>query len=95
MLQLYQVVELLFFFSDRLQYYAGDLAAPRLGLSAADFASLAAHVDAVLHVAAYVSHSMTYASMKSANVGSTRELASWEYGHAPSEKKVRRAATRA
>ncbi|KAI0599583.1 hypothetical protein F4775DRAFT_600111 [Biscogniauxia sp. FL1348] len=61
--------------SSRLHYYAGDLTAPRLGLSAADFNSLAAEVDAVLHIAAYVSHYMSYASMKAANVGSTRELA--------------------
>ncbi|KAF2228301.1 hypothetical protein BDZ85DRAFT_210823 [Elsinoe ampelina] len=61
--------------SGKLSYFHGDLSRPRLGLSSADFDSLSAIVDLVVHIGADVSHGRTYQTMKSANVGSTSELA--------------------
>lgn len=61
--------------SETLSYFAGDLSRPRLGLSSADFESLSAIVDLVIHVGADVSHGRTYQTMRSTNVGSTCELA--------------------
>nr|WHN38868.1 polyketide synthase 7/nonribosomal peptide synthetase [Elsinoe perseae] len=61
--------------SEKLAYFPGDLSRPRLGLSSADFNSLSAIVDLVVHIGADVSHGRTYQTMKSANVGSASELA--------------------
>ncbi|KAI1176375.1 beta-ketoacyl synthase domain-containing protein [Nemania sp. FL0916] len=59
---------------DRVVYYEGDLQLPRLGLSEDDAADVFAHVDAVIHNGADVSHLKSYNTLRAANVGSTREL---------------------
>lgn len=60
--------------SDRVQYYAGDLSAPRLGLSTTDASIIFAEADAVIHNASDTSHLKYYSALKDANVGSTRQL---------------------
>lgn len=61
--------------SKRVSYLPGDLRHARLGLSPSDWASVAAEADAVVHVAADVSHRKTYATLRASNVDSTQELA--------------------
>jgi hybrid polyketide synthase/nonribosomal peptide synthetase ACE1 len=60
---------------NRVTYYEGDLRSPLLGLSKTDATDIFAHVDAVIHNGADVSHLKNYMSIRAANVGSTRELA--------------------
>ncbi|KAI1274256.1 hypothetical protein F5Y07DRAFT_410431 [Xylaria sp. FL0933] len=60
--------------SRRLIYLTGDLRQPRLGLSEANWASISAQADAVIHIGADVSHSKTYRTVRDANVGATAEL---------------------
>ncbi|MCX7792275.1 MAG: amino acid adenylation domain-containing protein [Chloroflexaceae bacterium] len=52
----------------------GDLGAPRLGLSDADFAHLAATVDSIYHAGAQVHYMQSYASIKATNVDGTAAL---------------------
>jgi fatty acid CoA ligase FadD9 len=53
---------------------AGDLAAPRLGLTDEAWSALAARVDAILHSGATVSWLQAYDALRAANVLGTREL---------------------
>lgn len=52
----------------------GDLAQPRLGLSATDFAGLARIIDTIHHVGALVNFIYPYSELRPANVLGTREL---------------------
>lgn len=52
----------------------GDLARPRLGLSATEFADLATIIDTVHHVGALVNFIYPYSELRPANVLGTREL---------------------
>jgi hybrid polyketide synthase/nonribosomal peptide synthetase ACE1 len=61
--------------ASQLIYYPGDLRRERLGLAPAEWASITAQVDVILHVGAEVSHTKTYSTLKPANVASTAELA--------------------
>jgi amino acid adenylation domain-containing protein/thioester reductase-like protein len=54
--------------------HAGDLASPLLGLSQKDFSSLAASITMIVHNGATVSFLQPYASLRAANVTSTKEL---------------------
>jgi amino acid adenylation domain-containing protein/thioester reductase-like protein len=58
----------------RLIPVCGDLASPRLGLTAEEFASLAASVDAIYHNGAYVNFVYPYPSLRPANVVGTIEV---------------------
>jgi thioester reductase-like protein len=53
--------------------HASDLASPLLGLSQKDFSSLAASITMIVHNGATVSFLQPYASLRAANVTSTRE----------------------
>ena len=59
----------------QLIYQPGDLRRERLGLTPAEWDSIAAQADVIVHVGAEVSHTKTYATLRSANVGATAELA--------------------
>ncbi|KAL9079473.1 MAG: hypothetical protein Q9157_001636 [Trypethelium eluteriae] len=59
---------------DRVVYYAGELAKPRLGLSKEDAAMIFEEVGAVIHNGADTSHLKSYFDLRSANVNSTIEL---------------------
>ncbi|KAK1960815.1 PKS-NRPS hybrid [Colletotrichum sublineola] len=63
------------FANPKISIHRGDLGAPRLGLSAADAASIFAEADAVIHNGADVSFLKTYATLRRTNVESTRVLA--------------------
>ncbi|KAI1126496.1 hypothetical protein F5Y10DRAFT_293756 [Nemania abortiva] len=58
----------------RIFQYTGDLTAPRLGLSDADFANLSLTADAIIHNGAEVRFLQSYTSLRAANVGSTQAL---------------------
>ncbi|CAP62330.1 uncharacterized protein PODANS_0_240 [Podospora anserina S mat+] len=58
-----------------LIYLPGDLRQKRLGLTPAEWASVAAQADTIVHVGAEVSHTKTYATLRAANVDATAELA--------------------
>ncbi|WP_175485733.1 non-ribosomal peptide synthetase [Lysobacter sp. yr284] len=58
----------------RVAIVPGDLAEPRLGLDARDFAALAERIDAIYHNGARVNSLHGYAALKPANVGGTREV---------------------
>lgn len=58
----------------RLSAVTGSLGEPRLGLSEAQFAALAATVDVVIHNGAQVHWVLPYASMKAANVQGTLDV---------------------
>lgn len=60
--------------NDRVAYYEGDLALPRLGLSEADVKAIFAEADAVIHNGADTSHAKSYPATRASNVGSTQEL---------------------
>ncbi|GLZ75743.1 non-ribosomal peptide synthetase [Actinorhabdospora filicis] len=60
--------------SGRVIAVAGDLAAPRLGLTEEAFDRLASSVDAVYHVGAAVNLTASYASLRAANVDGTTEV---------------------
>lgn len=59
---------------DRVRVYAGNLAAPRLGLSIVDAQRIFYETDTVIHNGADVSFLKSYASLRAANVHSTKEL---------------------
>ncbi|MFI6046747.1 amino acid adenylation domain-containing protein [Nocardia sp. NPDC051321] len=58
----------------RIVAVPGDLAAPRLGLGAADYERLAENVDVILHNGARVNHIDPYARLRTANVEGTRDV---------------------
>lgn len=58
----------------RVEAVPGDLAAPQLGLAAANYTQLAATIDAVFHVAAVVNFYQTYRQLRGTNVGGAREI---------------------
>ncbi|WP_433677851.1 type I polyketide synthase [Nocardia sp. CA-119907] len=58
----------------RVRVVVGDLAAPRLGLSEADFDELARSVDVVVHAGATVHWLQPYQQLRDANVGGTEEI---------------------
>jgi len=59
---------------DRVSAVVGDLSVERLGLSEEVFDRLAQSVDLVVHNGASVNLAVPYSSLKSVNVGSTREI---------------------
>ncbi|WP_454197775.1 thioester reductase domain-containing protein [Nocardia sp. Marseille-Q1738] len=59
---------------NRVRIVVGDLAAPRLGLSEADFDELARRVDVVYHAGATVHWLQPYQQLRAANVGGTEEI---------------------
>ncbi|KAI0199478.1 beta-ketoacyl synthase domain-containing protein [Astrocystis sublimbata] len=59
----------------KITHLPGDLRHPLLGLSSHDATRLFSSADAVIHNGADVSHLKTYATLRSANVSSTKELA--------------------
>lgn len=60
--------------ADRVVAVPGDLEQPRLGLSEADFADLAARISVIHHNGARVNHLESYADLRAANVGGTTEV---------------------
>lgn len=58
----------------RITAIAGDLAAPRLGLSEEKFSSLADRVSAIYHCGGVVHWTSPYAALRKANVGSALEI---------------------
>ncbi|HKR14506.1 MAG TPA: thioester reductase domain-containing protein [Pyrinomonadaceae bacterium] len=60
-------------YASRIEPVQGDLTKPLLGLSADQFHSLAANIDAVYHNGAAVNFIQPYATLKSANVDGTKE----------------------
>ena len=58
----------------RLRAFAGDLAAPRLGLSEAAYREIGERADAILHAGASVSWLASYAAVRGPNVGGTAAL---------------------
>ncbi|MDX6740234.1 polyketide synthase [Actinocorallia sp. A-T 12471] len=58
----------------RLEVVVGDLAAPRLGLTEAEFDDLARRADAVYHAGSVVNWLLPYAALEAANVGGVREV---------------------
>ncbi|MFD0660346.1 non-ribosomal peptide synthetase [Thermocatellispora tengchongensis] len=58
----------------RLSALPGDLAAPRLGLDAGDFAGLARRIDAICHNGGLVDFARPYALLRPANVSGTVEV---------------------
>ncbi len=59
---------------DHLICIAGDLSAPRLGLSTGRWEDLAEKVDVITHVGALVNHRMPYRQLFQPNVAGTAEL---------------------
>ncbi len=59
---------------DRLEVVLGDLAQPRLGLDADQFAALGRGIGGILHNGAQLSQMASYAQLAATNVGGTREL---------------------
>ncbi len=62
------------FAKNHLVCLAGDLSAPRLGLSSELWAELAERVDAIIHVGALVNHRMPYRQLFQPNVAGTAWL---------------------
>lgn len=62
------------FQSKKVSLHRGDLAAPKLGLSEDAAKAIFAEASVILHNGADVSFLKPYASLRAANVGSTREL---------------------
>ena len=58
----------------KVDYYEGDLRAPCLGMDEKTADSIFQQADVVIHNGADVSHLKTYASLRAANVQSTKEL---------------------
>jgi amino acid adenylation domain-containing protein/thioester reductase-like protein len=58
----------------KVQVVPGDLALPSLGLSENKFLGLGQEIQGILHCGAYVHHLHSYATLRDANVNSTREL---------------------
>lgn len=59
---------------DRVQVVLGDLALPKLGLSASDYERITEQVDSIIHVGARVHHVYDYQTLRQENVESVREL---------------------
>jgi hybrid polyketide synthase/nonribosomal peptide synthetase ACE1 len=59
---------------DKILQHAGDLSAPRLGLTVEQFQSLSGKVDAILHMGALRSFSDNYHMLRLSNVQSIKEL---------------------
>ncbi|RBO85350.1 type I polyketide synthase [Nocardia puris] len=59
---------------DRVRVVAGDLAAPRIGLSDTEFDELARRIDVVYHAGATVHWLRPYESLRDANVAGTEEI---------------------
>ncbi|WP_336082244.1 amino acid adenylation domain-containing protein [Nocardia sp. SSK8] len=59
---------------DRVVPLPGDLAAPRLGLSEADWATLAGQIEVIYHNGARVNHLEPYEVLRPANIGGTVEV---------------------
>ncbi|KAL4792162.1 hypothetical protein BDV19DRAFT_392334 [Aspergillus venezuelensis] len=60
----------------RVQYFAGDLESPRLGLSEKEATEIFSEADVVIHNGADTSHLKFYPEIKAANTESTKELIS-------------------
>jgi amino acid adenylation domain-containing protein/thioester reductase-like protein len=60
--------------ADRVVPLAGDLAEPRLGLSAEAFRGLARDIDVIYHVGALVNFVYPYQALRAVNVAGTREV---------------------
>ncbi|KAI9687002.1 MAG: putative secondary metabolism biosynthetic enzyme, partial [Bogoriella megaspora] len=60
--------------AEKIVQYAGDLSAPRLGLSEQEFQTLSREVDVILHLGAVRSFWDNYHMLRLSNVQSTREL---------------------
>ncbi|MAU84043.1 MAG: hypothetical protein CME34_19665 [Gordonia sp.] len=60
--------------TDRIRPLAGDLALPRLGLTANQWDQLAGTIDAIYHNGAHVNHVAHYDALRSANVHGTEEV---------------------
>jgi amino acid adenylation domain-containing protein/thioester reductase-like protein len=71
-LSYYQLADLLD--DSRVRIEVGDLALPRLGLTAERYATLADSVDAIVHSGAQVNLVTPYSKLRSANVSSVRAL---------------------
>lgn len=61
--------------TSKVTVHGGDLEAPLLGLSKAEFANLAGEADLIIHSGANRSFWTAYESVRAANVQSTKELA--------------------
>lgn len=61
-------------YAARLVGVPGDLGAPRLGLSGADFAELGERLDAIVHNGGVVNFVAPYPALRPANVGGTLEV---------------------
>ncbi|MDB9316587.1 thioester reductase domain-containing protein [Nodularia spumigena] len=59
---------------ERIIPIVGDLAKPKLGLSALEFANLANQIDVIYHNGAKVNHTEPYNRLKTANVLGTQEI---------------------
>ena len=59
----------------RVSLFPGDLALPNLGLSSSELSSIFTTADCVIHAGADTSHLKPYASLRAANLSSTKELA--------------------
>ncbi|KAK1908812.1 hypothetical protein P3342_009663 [Pyrenophora teres f. teres] len=62
--------------SDRIEYHAGDLTAPYLGLSPSTWTCIFQQTDAVIHNGSDTSHLKYYSALKLANIESTKQLVS-------------------
>jgi amino acid adenylation domain-containing protein/thioester reductase-like protein len=60
--------------ADRVIPLPGDLAAPRLGLSAGEFRELTRSIDTIYHAGAIVNFIYPYEELRAANVTGTREV---------------------
>lgn len=61
-------------YAARLVAIPGDLSQPHLGLSKAQFDTLAEQIDSIYHNGAHVHHISPYAQLRAANVLGTREI---------------------
>lgn len=69
------------FKSTKVSLHQGDLAAPRLGLSESAAETIFADASVIIHNGADVSFLKPYATLRAANVGSTRELVQMALPH--------------
>ncbi|NJR53720.1 MAG: amino acid adenylation domain-containing protein [Acaryochloris sp. CRU_2_0] len=61
-------------FEARIIPILGDLALPQLGMTDAEFQTLASQIDVIYHNGAWVHHIYPYSVLKSANVSGTKEV---------------------
>lgn len=71
--------------ADRVSVVRGDLALPRLGLSARAWRLLSERTSRIFHVGAAVNHVRSYASLRAPNVGGTLELLRLAVARRPKE----------